>query len=264
MDYCISYYHHQKIELFNAAFAAGLRHRRRNLITHAMQDALTTSFHRSIPILYQDEYFVAFDKPSGVLVIPSPKKERYTLLSLVNDANSSKEEGVRLHPCHRLDRDTSGSILFAWGKKNQQMMMKLFHRHQVKKKYIAFTQGRIKIKQGEFRSAIKDFDQRRFSSNANAKLAITRFKVIALKRDYSIVEVFPVTGRTNQIRIQFAEAGFPLVGERKYAFAKDFALKFRRVALHACEIDFVHPVKRNPVNIISPLPKDMEEFTHTH
>ncbi len=229
-----------------------------------MPEASQTSSNRKIPILYQDESFVIFDKPSGLLVIPTPKNERYTLQSLANDENPRAEDGVRLHPCHRLDRDTSGVIIFARGKKNQQLMMQLFHRQEVKKKYIAFVHGTFKMRQGEFRSSIKDFNQNRFSTRAPAKLAITRFHTVALRKHYSVAEVFPVTGRTNQIRIQFAEAGFPLVGERKYAFAKDFFLKFRRVALHANEIDFVHPIVRKPIRVISPLPEDMEEFMRSH
>lgn len=225
-----------------------------------MQGVSQTPAHRSIPVLYEDDYFLIFDKPSGLLVIPSPKKERYTLVSLVNLTHSPTDDSFRLHPCHRLDRETSGIIVFAKGKKNQQLMMKLFHRHHVRKKYIAFIQGRLKMRQGEFRSAIRDFDQQRFFRHGQPRLAITRFKVLNIHRHFCIVEVQPVTGRTNQIRIHFSEAGFPLVGERKYAFAKDFSLKFRRVALHASEIEFVHPIKRKPVKITLPLPKDMEEF----
>ena len=91
-------------------------------------------------------------------------------------------------------------------------------------------------------------------------MAVTRYKIIEIRRGFTVVEVHPVTGRTNQIRIQFSEIGHPLVGERKYAFGKDFQLKFRRTALHAGSLSFKHPVFKNKIKIQSPLPEDMEQF----
>ena len=215
---------------------------------------------RNIPVLFEDECFVAFDKPAGVLVIPSPKKEKNTLVSIVNQQYAATKDSFQLHPCHRLDRETSGVIIFAKGKKNQQAMMQLFHKHHVRKKYIAFIQGKLKSPQGEIRSEIKDFDQKKFLGHLRARLAITRYKVLQIKKKFTVVEVHPITGRTNQIRIQFSEGGFPLLGERKYAFARDFDLKFRRVALHANEVQLVHPIYHKPLTITSPLPADMQDF----
>ena len=225
-----------------------------------MQDVLQTPARRPIEILYEDGCYVIFNKPAGLLVIPSPKKEKNTLVSLVNSRYAPSGDSFRLHPCHRLDRETSGVIVFAKGKKNQQLMMDLFKRRTVKKKYIAFAQGRLKMGRGELRSPVRDFDQKRFTKNPHAQWAVTRFNVIEARKYFSIIEAYPITGRTNQIRIQFSEAGFPLVGERKYAFAKDFRLKFRRIALHASEIEWVHPVSHKLIRVTSPLPADMAEF----
>ena len=218
----------------------------------------------SINVLYEDEAYVVFDKPPGLLVIPTPHQETNTLADLVNRACALRGENFRLHPCHRLDRETSGAIIFAKGKKNQQLLMELFHRRAVSKKYLAFVHGRLPKPRGEFRSAIRGFEERKFHKNPHAKLAITRYNVVQVKKRFSVVEVFPMTGRTNQIRIQFSEAGFPLVGERKYAFAKDFVLKFRRAALHASDVQFTHPLNRKKMHIVSPLPADMKNFLGTH
>ena len=216
----------------------------------------------SIGILYEDEDYVVFDKPPGLLVIPTPKKENNTLIHRVNEGLG--QEGFRLHPCHRLDRETSGAIVFAKGKKNQQQMMELFHKRAVQKKYLAFIHGRLPRPRGELKGAIRDFEKKKFHKNLHAKFALTRYNVVQVKHHYCVVEVYPVTGRTNQIRIQFSEAGFPLVGERKYAFAKDFTLKFRRVALHASELQFLHPVNHKKIHIVSPLAADMKNFITTH
>ena len=214
----------------------------------------------AISVLYEDDALMVFDKPSGVLVIPSPGQEKNTLSHLVNQLYASKDNTWKLHPCHRLDRDTSGCIIFAKGKHNQQLMMREFQKLDVQKKYIALIHGRLKKQRGEIRALIQDQEQKKFQSKSPPKLAITRYEVLQIRKKYSIVEVFPITGRTNQIRIQFSQIGCPLVGERKYAFARDYALKFRRTALHAESLRWNHPISHKPIEVTSPLPKDMEVF----
>jgi 23S rRNA pseudouridine1911/1915/1917 synthase len=196
------------------------------------------------------------------LVIPSPKKEKTTLLTVVNDqhAASGPTDERRLYPCHRLDRDTSGVILFSRGKANQKRMMEAFRQRSVKKKYIALVQGKLRTRAGEIRNAIEDFDQKKFSRRPLLRFALTRYRVMESKRLFSVVEVLPVTGRTNQIRIHFKQIGHPLVGERKYAFGKDFTLKFRRTALHAAELVWPHPITKKIIKTVSPLAQDMEAF----
>ena len=216
-------------------------------------------FSRPIAVLYADENFMVFDKPAGILVIPAPGDTRRTLVDIVNHQYGSSQEG-KLHPCHRLDRETSGAIIFAKGKRSQQLMMDLFHRRAVVKRYVAFINGKLANRQRELRSRIRDFEQKKFQRNVAAKLSLTRYRVIEQRKGFGIVEVMPVTGRTNQIRIQFSEIGHPLVGERKYALARDYALRFRRVALHASTLEWTHPVSRKKISVTCPLPKDMEEF----
>lgn len=216
-------------------------------------------FQRIIPVLYEDESYIVFDKPAGVLVIPAPGEKKQTLVDIVN-RQYAPVGGWKLHPCHRLDRETSGAIIFAKGKGSQQSMMALFHKQAVAKKYIAFVHGRLSQRQGELHSAIRDFEQVRFQRGSAAKSSVTRYKVLEERKLFSVVEVIPVTGRTNQIRIQFGEIGHPLVGERKYARGKDYKLRFRRVALHAHALAWEHPVTHKKINVVSRPPKDMEEF----
>jgi tRNA pseudouridine32 synthase/23S rRNA pseudouridine746 synthase/23S rRNA pseudouridine1911/1915/1917 synthase len=211
---------------------------------------------KAIRVLYEDDYLVVFDKPSGMLVIPSPRKETNTLFDVVN-ANITSH---KLHPCHRLDRDTSGAIIFAKGKQNQQLMMREFQNSAVEKKYIAFVRGHLSRPQGEIKIPIQDFHQKKFQRHVRPKPAATRYRVLDTKRKFSVVEIVPLTGRTNQIRIHFSEIGHPLLGERIYAFGKDFDVKFRRVALHASQIKWRHPVTKKWVKVVSELPSDMSSF----
>lgn len=214
---------------------------------------------RPIPILYKDDCYLVVDKPAGLLVVPTPQKEKNTLTDIVN-AQCRTPQQERIYPCHRLDRETSGVIIYAKGQRNQELLAEQFKHGRISKKYIAFVQGKLKHPAGEIKSYIRDREQEKFQKNAPAKFAITRYKVLEVRRRFSIVEVNPVTGRTNQIRIQFSEIKHPLVGERKYAFGKDFDLKFRRTALHAAEVEFINPVSKKKVSVTSPLPEDMEKF----
>lgn len=227
-----------------------------------------------ITILYQDKDYVVFDKPSGLLVVPDPRGLSKTLEDLVNEQCPLTEQG-RLYPCHRLDRETSGVIVFARGKVNQERMMDEFRNGAVYKKYIAFVRGKMKKPAGEIKSVIRDFHQKKYSrgikrfndrsaAKQNGKLAVTRYKVLAVKHLFSVVEVYPLTGRTNQIRIHLGEIGHPILGERLYAFGKDFPVKFKRVALHAGEIGFKHPLTGQKINVCAQLAKDMENFVNRY
>jgi len=213
-----------------------------------------------IAIIYKDACFIAFDKPTGLLVIPSPKKEERTLVNIVNEQQRNGHHSRKLYPCHRLDKETSGVIFFAKGKYHQQLMMELFKRRRVQKTYIACIHGRLKTRSGIFKSSIRDLEDRKFRKKAPAKWAVTKYQVLKEYKQYSVVKVTPITGRTNQICIQFSEKGHPLVGERKYAFARDYYLKFKRVALHALELALEHPITHKKIIVKSKMPKDLEVF----
>lgn len=180
------------------------------------------------------------------------------MLSIVNEQYASAM--YKLHPCHRLDRDTSGVIIFAKGKKAQQDMMALFEARKIKKIYRAFVYGKLDKMSGEICKAVLDQEERHFRKNSVPKSAITRYKVLGQYEGFADLEVELLTGRTNQIRIHFSEAGHPLVGERKYAFGRDHDIKFRRVALHAASVSWTDPVSGRKICVESLLPKDLRSF----
>jgi Pseudouridylate synthases, 23S RNA-specific len=144
-----------------------------------------------IPVLYEDDDCIAFDKPSGLLVIPTDKNEQRTLVSIVN---AQYAKSGYLHPAHRLDRDTSGVILFAKGKANQQTLMHAFKDKKVIKNYIAFVHGRLKDSKAKINFPIKDQYQLKFSRNAPAQSAVTHYEVEEYCKDFTIVNVMPITG----------------------------------------------------------------------
>jgi len=209
-------------------------------------------------IIYEDEWLIAADKPSGMLVIPTPKKETNTLTDLLNKDLDERGVEANAYPCHRLDRETSGVILYAKGKKAQQLMMDEFKKRAVKKRYIAFVQGAVRKDNDIIRKRIFNRNKKR------EEPAETRYRVLERRKDFSVVEAEPVTGRTNQIRIHFKEIGHPLLGETVYAFRKDFKLKFKRVALHAASVEFTHPITKKKLKFDSSLPEDMVKFQITN
>lgn len=202
----------------------------------------------NIPIVYEDEWLLVLNKPSGLLTVPTPKKEPRTLTSIVNEDLKQKGLAYHLYPCHRLDRETSGLIIYAKGKFIQKKMTEEFRRKGVKKRYLAFVQGLLPKAQGEIRYPIEN------------KSAVTKYKVIEKRRGFSIVEIMPLTGRTNQIRIHFKSIGHPLIGETKFAFRRDFKLKAKRLCLHAQSLEFIHPITKKPTCLLIDLPQDSREF----
>lgn len=152
-----------------------------------------------------------------------------------------------MHPCHRLDRGTSGLILYAKGKSSQRKMMELFRGRGVKKQYIALARGAPLQAAGRINRPIE------------GKTAVTEYRVLGKRKDYSVLEVTPLTGRTNQIRIHLASIGCPILGETRFAFRRDFKVKAKRLCLHAAGLEFTHPLTGQKISLSSVLPK---EFKH--
>lgn len=201
-----------------------------------------------IPVVYEDDWLLVVDKPAGLLTIPTPKQERSTLTSILNAQYQKKGVSFRLHPCHRLDRSTSGLIIYAKGKTMQKKMLDLFRQQEIKKTYIVFCHGCLSKAAGEIKSPV------------GGKSAFTRYRVIQRKRGFTVLKVMPQTGRTNQIRIHLKRLGHPVVGEDKFIFRRDFELKAKRVCLHAQELEFIHPVTKKNLRLCVGLPKYLKKF----
>lgn len=201
-----------------------------------------------ISTIYEDQWLLIVDKPSGMLVIPTPKGESHTLTNILNEDLKKRNIPYRLHPCHRLDRDTSGLMIYAKGKSTQQKMMDEFKDKKVRKTYVAFVQDTPRPPQGEIKNIIQDGQ------------AVTRYRVIEKKNGFSVVEVNPVTGRKNQIRLHFKKIGNPILGDDRFVFRRDFKIKAKRLCLHAKAIEFIHPVTGQMVRAESTLPEKMANF----
>jgi RluA family pseudouridine synthase len=187
-----------------------------------------------IPVVYEDAWLLVANKPSGLLTVPTPRKEKRTLTSILN-----------LYPCHRLDRETSGLIIYAKEKSVQQKMMQAFKQRKVKKKYLALVNGNPRHRQGEIDFPIE------------GQAAQTQYRVLAQKRGFAVVEARPFTGRTNQLRIHFKRIGHPILGDCRFAFRRDFLVKAKRLMLHAQELEFNHPLTGKQLYLSADVPEDM-------
>lgn len=202
----------------------------------------------NIPVIYEDDWLLVLNKPQGLLTIPTPQNESRTLTSILNEDLKKRNLSYRLHPCHRLDRETSGLIIYAKGKSIQKKMMELFKHKKIKKTYIAFVKGIMQQNQGKVKAPIK------------GQNAVTDYKVMEKRKDFTILEVMPLTGRRNQIRIHFKYIGHPILGETRYAFRRDFKLKAKRLCLHAKGLEFIHPVTKECIRLHADLPQDLKYF----
>jgi len=195
----------------------------------------------NIPIVYEDDCLLIADKPSGLLTVPTPKNESRTLTSILS-----------LYPCHRLDRNTSGLIIYAKNKNLQQKMTEEFKKRKVKKVYVAFVNGSPLKREGVI------------ENNIEGMFAKTQYRVLERRNDFAVVQVRPFTGRTNQIRIHFKLIGHPILGEDKFAFRKDFKIKAKRLMLHASRLEFKHPLSGKAMVINSDIPQAMKDFLKEH
>jgi len=202
----------------------------------------------NIGVVYEDDWFIILDKPAGLLSVAGPNKQSRNLTDILNAQLEQKSVSYRLHPCHRLDKETSGLIIYAKGKSAQKKMMQLFKAKGVKKTYIAFLQGRPRQNQG------------RINSPVDGLSATTQYRIIQGRRDFSVAEVFALTGRKNQVRIHFKSIGHPLVGETKFAFRRDYKLRAKRACLHAKGLEFTHPFTKETLRLVSQLPDDLKNF----
>ncbi|MFA6281910.1 MAG: RluA family pseudouridine synthase [Candidatus Omnitrophota bacterium] len=209
--------------------------------------------HEPFKIIFQDEYIVILEKIAKILILPSPKKEKYTLTSLL-----SEKLKIPVYPCHRLDRETTGLVIYAKNRDVERKIMDQFRDGRVKKGYLAFIRGHLKNKKGILSGYIIDKEGQKFGEKP--KKAKTLYRIIREFSNYSLIDLMPLTGRTNQLRIQLANVGNPILGERKYAFGRDFKVNAKRLALHAYFLNFAHPITGKKLLFRLDLPQDMKAF----
>lgn len=206
-----------------------------------------------LDILYEDEYLLAVNKPAGIVVHPSSYHLNGTLANGVKFYLNNKK---KIRPVNRLDRDTSGVVLFA---KNEYIQELLKEAKTMQKEYLTILNGALTKKSGTINLPIarKPNSIMERIVDENGQVAITHYKVLNESDDktLSLLQVQLETGRTHQIRVHFAYLNSPILGDTLYGTQTEL---INRQALHAWKLLFHHPISKREISIIAPIPQDMQ------
>ncbi len=226
---------------------------------------------RGIEIVYEDSDIIVVSKPAGILVHQTPDKERGVLIELIHRYfRKKKQPAGYLKTVHRIDKETSGLVIFPRNAKAHTHMGLQFKNHTITRSYVCIVHGHLKPEKGTFTTnlvrEIKHTGRRGSSYDENrGKEAITHYEVKEYLDEYTVVECRLETGLTHQIRIHLSEAGHPLLGEEVY-IPKELrkTQRFPRQALHAGTIQLTHPGTNRAVGYTAKMPKDMAQFIEKH
>jgi len=207
-------------------------------------------------ILFEDGDLVVVEKAAGLLSVPSSEDTgEETAEGLLDARAGGTPHRPRVQHVHRLDRDTSGVLVFAKGELVRDRLRDLFGAHDVERVYVAIVQGRMQRPAGTLRSFLAegtDLRVRRVADPRQGKEAITRYRTIATGARYSMLALTLETGRRHQIRVQLADAGHPVAGDRVYGRGPEDPLG--RLALHAERLGFVHPRTHERLSFVAEVP----------
>ena len=217
-------------------------------------------------LVFEDDWLMVVDKKAGYLTVPTEHRETNTLvgaLSVYLTRGGSRRKLVSI--VHRLDRDTSGLLVFAKDEDTAEMIRVQFAARKPMREYIAIVAGHLREKTGTFQSNLytdQFLNQKSTNDADKGKLAITHYKVVDELEDATVVSVTLETGRRNQIRVHFAEKGHPVIGDVRYKteLAAHPKWRLKRLALHAAVLGFDHPVTKKKLVFRSTQPLEFSQF----
>jgi 23S rRNA pseudouridine1911/1915/1917 synthase len=222
---------------------------------------------RGFTVVFADQHLAIVVKEAGLLTVPTPRGEPHTLidrLSVHLAQGSASRRSVAV--VHRLDRDTSGLLVFGRTPRIARELSAQFAQRKPEREYATIVAGLVRDERGELRSHLASDDSlTQRSVSAGGELAISHFEVRARFADATLLAVRLETGRRNQIRAQFAELGHPVLGDTRYRpeLAAHRRWPYPRLALHARLLGFRHPVTGEALRFECPLPREFDGFAAT-
>lgn len=204
-------------------------------------------------IVYEDKYIVVIEKKEGI--VTNSYTDEDSAQKVLNKYFEFTRQRCRAHTVHRLDKHTSGLLIFAKDKKISLMFERDWQNLVAERRYIAVVEGFMEREYGTVQSWLKDnkmFITYSSPTDNGGKLAITHYKTLKRKPRYSLVEMRLETGRKNQIRVHMQDLKHPIVGDMRYGSDND---PLKRVALHAYKLAFVHPVNQKEMEFELPIPQ---------
>lgn len=221
--------------------------------------AVAAALPPGLAILHEDDDLIVVLKSHGLLTVATERERETTTQAHLNDYLEQKGED-RIHVVHRLDRETSGVLVFAKNYETRELLKEQFAAHTVDRVYVAVIEGTMNPQRGTIRSNLRERRDLRMESVAahpDAKLAVTHYRTIETKRGFSMLEVTLETGRKNQIRAHLSEAGHPVAGDRMYGSNVN---PLGRLGLHAKLLGFDHPATGKRLVFTAPIPASFKKL----
>lgn len=220
---------------------------------------------RTFTIAYEDEHLIVVDKAAGTLTVPTDRGDPNTLVERVSVYLSHSRSEREACLVHRLDREVSGLVIFGKHAALAQLLIEQFKLQKPRRIYNAIVAGKLHEPEGTLRAHLatgNNLDRYVTKPSKDSEEAITHYRVLQEMGDTTLVEVMLQTGKRNQIRVQFAHALHPVLGDSHYQPERARHPRWirRRIALHATSLTFVHPVTGEEMTVESPLPAAMTKF----
>lgn len=209
-------------------------------------------------VLFEDDHLLVVNKPSGLLTIATEKEKERTLYHIVRDYVVSRNPHGRIFIVHRLDKDTSGIVLFAKDERTKNQLQENWNEYVRLREYCAVVHGHPKEDSGQIVQYLKETKTKLVyvARGEDGKKAITNYSVVQSNEDYSMLKVTIETGRRNQIRVAFASKKIPIVGDKKYG-SKD---KANRLFLHANRLKIYYPVIKKDILFETSIPNEFKKL----
>lgn len=208
------------------------------------------------PILYEDEHLIVVNKPAKLLSVANDKEKTRTAYHLVTDYVKARRVDDRIFVLHRLDRDTSGVLMFARDSETKELFQARWNEIVTRRGYLAVVEGVPKPAQDTIRSFLVETDTHLSFSGApgkGAKEAVTSYQIVKAGRGYALLDISIETGRKNQIRVHMKEKGCPVAGDKQYGARTN---PIGRLCLHANELSFTHPATGEQITFKAKMPRD--------
>lgn len=211
---------------------------------------------KNIDIIYEDKDIIVINKPSGLLTVATEKEKNKTAYHLVMEYLKKKNKNNRIFIIHRLDRDTSGIIMFAKNERAKHLYQDNWNDIVKKRCYYAVIDGKMENKEGTIKSYLKENGNMVYSvKDRSGKLAITEYKVLKERKNISLLDINLKTGRKNQIRVHMKENKTPILGDLKYG---EKSKLINRLALHAYKLELVNPVTKKLLTFEINMPNEFK------